>query len=111
MNAIKITAACMLAISFVSSHAKQITKVEATVSVEQVVSDMQSSDYSPESVKTAEEQAADFVYNSGLSEGWNENQEMFISIGTAEFDSEDPSYDDAYVVKRSLKAMQATLEA
>ena len=111
MNVIKITAFCLLAITFSSLNAKEVTKVEATVSVEQVVSDMQTSDYSPEPVKTAEEQAADFVYNSGLSQGWNENQEMFISIGTAEFDSENPSYDDAYVVKRSLKAMQATLEA
>ena len=108
---LKNVAVIALAIYCATISANQITRVEATVSVEQVVSDMQTSDYRPEPVKTAEEQAADFVYNEGLSEGWNSNQEMFIAIGSAEFDSEDPSYDDSYATKRSLKAMQAMLEA
>ena len=59
----------------------------------------------------AEQQARIYIGNNGYFEGWNDGKKVFFSIGTAFFDSEDPSYDDSFITKRSLKTMQASLEA
>lgn len=60
---------------------------------------------------SAEDQANDYLKKHGLSQGWNSEKKMFISVGQASFDSEDPSYDDKFITIRSLKTMAATLDA
>jgi len=82
-----------------------------TATAEEVVSHLQVTTPEPEYQKTAEDQANSYVEDQGLETGWDDDRKQMIVIGVAEFDSEDPSYDRAYITKRSLKTMQATLEA
>ena len=56
-------------------------------------------------------QVGEYLSQRSVQKGWNADKQIFISVGTVYFDSEDPSYDDTFVTKRSLKTMQATLEA
>ena len=55
--------------------------------------------------------AYDFLAEGGVHEGWNVDKKMFVAVSEAIFDAEDPSYDDSFIVKRSLKSMEASLEA
>lgn len=57
------------------------------------------------------EQAQSYLDNSPFTSGWNDDKKVFVAIGLAEFDSENPSYDDTFLIKRSLKTMQASLDA
>jgi len=59
----------------------------------------------------AEEQLNQYLAAKGLHSGWIEEKKMYISSGVAFFDSEDPSYDDSFITKRSMKAMEAKLNA
>jgi len=59
----------------------------------------------------AEQKANDFLARRGVLQGWNPDKNVFIAVGLAKFDSEDPSYDDSFLIKRSLKTMEATLSA
>lgn len=52
-----------------------------------------------------------FLGRAGYAQGWNEKKETFIAVGISVLDSEDPSYDDSFMIKRSLKSMEATLDA
>ncbi|MEO1938612.1 MAG: hypothetical protein ABGW85_08290, partial [Sulfurimonas sp.] len=55
--------------------------------------------------------ADEWIESGPVSQGWNEDKKVFVTIGEASFDSEDPSYDDSFIIKRSLKTMEATLQA
>lgn len=58
------------------------------------------------------DEAADaFLANSGLQRGWNEKNESFVAVGVSFLDCEDPSYDTSFITKRSLKNMEALLDA
>lgn len=59
----------------------------------------------------AEEQAYNWLDNTPFNSGWNDDKKVYVSLGTAFFDSEDPSYDNSFITKRSLKTMEATLNA
>jgi len=59
----------------------------------------------------AEEQLNRYLAAKGLRGGWIEGKKMYISSGVAFFDSEDPSYDESFITKRSMKAMEAKLNA
>jgi len=59
----------------------------------------------------AENQANIYLEKNRLYQGWNDEKKIFIVVGQASFDSEDPSYDDSFITKRSLKTMEATLDA
>ncbi|MCG8565740.1 MAG: hypothetical protein MI747_11735, partial [Desulfobacterales bacterium] len=52
-----------------------------------------------------------FLSRAGYMQGWNDSKETFIAVGVSVLDSEDPSYDDSFIIKRSLKSMEATLDA
>ncbi|CCO23284.1 conserved exported protein of unknown function [Maridesulfovibrio hydrothermalis AM13 = DSM 14728] len=52
-----------------------------------------------------------FLGRAGYMQGWNAKKDTFIAVGTSVLDSEDPSYDDSFMIKRSLKSMEATLDA
>lgn len=59
----------------------------------------------------AEDQLNQYLATKGLHSGWIEEKKMYISTGVAFFDSEDPSYDDSFITKRSMKSMEAKLNA
>ncbi|WP_320006373.1 hypothetical protein [Maridesulfovibrio sp.] len=52
-----------------------------------------------------------FLAKSGLQRGWNDKNESFIAVGVSFLDCEDPSYDTSFITKRSLKNMEALLDA
>lgn len=59
----------------------------------------------------AEDQLNQYLATKGLHSGWIKEKNMYISTGVAFFDSEDPSYDDSFITKRSMKSMEAKLNA
>ena len=82
-----------------------------TATAEAVASHLQESTPEPQYQKDATDQAQIYVEEQGLEMGWNDDRKQMIVIGSASFDSEDPSYDKAYITKRALKTMEATLDA
>ncbi|SDL53441.1 hypothetical protein SAMN05660337_3223 [Maridesulfovibrio ferrireducens] len=60
---------------------------------------------------SVDDMVAQFLSRAGYMQGWNDKKETFIAVGTSVLDSEDPSYDDSFMIKRSLKSMEATLDA
>lgn len=58
-----------------------------------------------------DEMADNFLKKANYHRGWNPNKETFIAVGTSVIDCEDPSYDDSFITKRSLKSMEAILDA
>ncbi len=96
----------------------EIQKEESEETVEEyqdagveTIQDLQDSPSPPYQPKDAEEQARDYIEKKGLYEGFNPEKKIFVQIGEASFDSEDPSYDNSFIIKRSLKTMEASLEA
>jgi len=59
----------------------------------------------------ADEQLENYLSSKGLRSGWIDEKKMYIAIGSAAFDVEDPSYDDSFITKRAMKSMEATLGA
>ncbi|WP_422449001.1 hypothetical protein [Endozoicomonas sp. ALB091] len=55
--------------------------------------------------------AYQFLDKGGVLEGWNSDKRVYVALSEAIFDSEDPSYDDSFIIKRSLKSMEASLDA
>ena len=47
----------------------------------------------------------------GIEAGWDDQKKRFVAVGWAGFDSEDPTYDDSFMIKRSLQSMVATMDA
>lgn len=64
-----------------------------------------------EPVKTAESLVDDYLKDNDIRLSWNDDKKIFVAVGEAFFDSEDPSYDDSFITKRSLKSMDAMLQA
>ncbi|WP_031484932.1 hypothetical protein [Maridesulfovibrio frigidus] len=61
--------------------------------------------------QTIDEAVDSYLSNSGYGRGWNDSKETFISVGVSFLDCEDPSYDTSFINKRSLKNMEAILDA
>lgn len=59
----------------------------------------------------AKDKADEFLAQRGVHQGWNSDKKVYIAVGESSVDCEDPSYDDSFLIKRSLKAMEATLSA
>ncbi|KAF1073761.1 hypothetical protein [Halodesulfovibrio sp. MK-HDV] len=96
----------------------QAVAENAQVAMEDAVADATVQDLlqAPKDVSQAQEVNAldkvqEFLTKRGVTEGWNSDKKVFIAIGEASVDCEDPSYDDSFLIKRSLKAMEATLSA
>ena len=60
---------------------------------------------------SAEEQIQSEMETRGWNEGWQESHKRIFVVYSESFDSEDPSYDDAFISKRSQYAMMATMGA
>jgi len=107
MGSVAVSIALLVGSS--SSFAVEFDAESATS--EEVVTHLQSVDTEPEYQMDAEEQAQDFLNQQGLGTIWDSGRSQLIQIGVASFDSEDPSYDNTFMTKRSLKTMEATLDA
>lgn len=64
-----------------------------------------------ETFVSAEEQVREYLNNKGWPEGWDDKKKRLFVIHSESFDSEDPSYDDTFVTKRSLYASIAIMGA
>lgn len=51
-----------------------------------------------------------FLRKTGYTRGWNPERETYIAVGESVIDCEDPSYDDSFITKRSLKSMESILD-
>ena len=60
---------------------------------------------------TAEDQALEWLDTKGIEEGWDDIKKRYVAVGWGAFDSEDPTYDDSFIIKRSLQSMVATMDA
>lgn len=60
---------------------------------------------------SAEQQLYTEMERRGWSEGWDAKKRRLFVVHAEMFDSEDPSYDDSFVSKRSQYAMLATINA
>ena len=82
---------------------------EATEKIQEMV---EAGEPSYEPVKSAEDLAMSYLEKNGFEKtGWDSESKMFVAVGEASFDSEDPSYDDSFIIKRGLKSMEAVLNA
>ncbi len=64
-----------------------------------------------ENYVSAEEQVLAELKRKGWAQGWDANKKRLFVVHTEMFDSEDPSYDDSFVTKRSMYATLATMSA
>lgn len=60
---------------------------------------------------SAEDQIYTEMMRKGWNEGWDDNKKRLFVVHSEMFDSEDPSYDDSFIVKRSQFAMLSTMSA
>lgn len=88
-----------------------IAAVSATAEATVAVGQAQNVQPQYVAAKTAYDQAREFIKEQSVKQDWDPDREMYVQVGTADFDNEDPAYDSAFVTKRSLASMQATLEA
>jgi len=63
--------------------------------------------------ESAEDQLNNYLDKMGLNEGANEikGRDVFVQMGLASFDTKDPASDASFMIKRSMKAMEAKLDA
>ncbi|WP_418113215.1 hypothetical protein RJD40_08485 [Vibrio scophthalmi] len=60
---------------------------------------------------SAEQQIFDYMDQKNWQQGWDADKKRLFVVNMQQFDSEDPSYDDSFVTKRSQYAMIATMSA
>lgn len=60
---------------------------------------------------SAEQQILDELNKKGWTQGWDTTKKRLFVVNSEMFDSEDPTYDDAFITKRSQFAMMATMGA
>ena len=60
---------------------------------------------------TAEEQAQDWIGTHGIEAGWDNVKKRYVAIGWGAFRSENPTYDDTFMTKRSVQSVVATMDA
>ena len=61
--------------------------------------------------KTATDLANEFLLESGVNEGWNENGKFFVSVGTAYFADDNIAKNSNFINIRSLKSFEANITA
>lgn len=59
----------------------------------------------------ARQMALDFINNAGVALGWNEDKEIFVSLGVANYPTINPAIDPNFGQARALKAIEAGLFA
>lgn len=60
---------------------------------------------------SAETQIQEYMQTRGWTEGWKKDKKRLFVINTETFNTEDPSYDDSFVTKRSQYALIAAMGA
>jgi hypothetical protein len=60
---------------------------------------------------SAEDQIQNYMETKGWVEGWDVNKKRSFVVHAETFNTEDPSYDDSFVTKRSQYAMIASMKA
>ncbi|MGF1767616.1 hypothetical protein L4D06_09560 [Enterovibrio makurazakiensis] len=88
----------------------QPTASEALAAQQQVASEPYQQKATVEYVP-AEQQIRDYMEAQGWPEGWDANKKRLFVLSQEQFDSEDPSYDDSFIIKRSQFATLATMSA
>ncbi|NOH68282.1 hypothetical protein [Vibrio rotiferianus] len=64
-----------------------------------------------ESYVSAEDQLRDLMSTRGWQQGWDADKKRIFVVHSETFDNEDPTYDDAFITKRSMFATLATMGA
>ncbi len=101
----------LLAVEYPEDSGEQETVVYQDEATETVQEMLEKGEPPYEPVMDAKDLADKYLDDNNLNESWNEDKKMFVAVGEAIFDSEDPSYDNSFVTKRSLKSMEAMLDA
>lgn len=60
---------------------------------------------------SAEQQIFDYMDQKNWQQGWDSDKKRLFVVNMQQFDSEDPSYDDSFITKRSQYATIATMSA
>ncbi|EGU48583.1 hypothetical protein VII00023_00265 [Vibrio ichthyoenteri ATCC 700023] len=60
---------------------------------------------------SAEQQIFDYMDQKNWQQGWDPDKKRLFVVNMQQFDSEDPSYDDSFITKRSQYATIATMGA
>lgn len=60
---------------------------------------------------SAEQQIREYMEVRGWPEGWDANKKRLFVLSQEQFDSENPSYDDSFIIKRSQFSTLATMSA
>ncbi len=95
----------------VPSAGAVVQQVSANDPAIAVVTQLQAASAASALEKDAKDLADEFLARGGVTEGWNTDKKIYVAVSEAIFDSEDPSYDDSFIIKRSLKSMEAALDA
>jgi hypothetical protein len=61
--------------------------------------------------KTATDLAQDFLLDADVTEGWNDEKDVFISIGASIFAEDDPATNPDFLNIRALKSFEANISA
>ena len=90
---------------------KQVTPVILLVLVLISISAIKDKGASPPSTMDIDTMVNQFLSNEGYMQGWNDEKETFVAVGLSALDSDAPSHDNSFLIKRSLKSMEAALDA
>lgn len=63
------------------------------------------------SAVSARQMAIDFINNAGVALGWNDDKEIFVALGVANYPTINPAMDPNFGQARALKAIEAGLFA
>lgn len=64
-----------------------------------------------ENYVSAEDQLRELMATRGWQQGWDSDKKRIFVVHSETFDNEDPTYDDAFITKRSMFATLATMGA
>jgi hypothetical protein len=90
-----------LPLYFSSANANEVERVRGVANSKPFI----------EENKTATDLAQDFLLDADVTEGWNDDKNFFISIGTSVFAEDDPSSNPDFLNIRALKSFEANISA
>ena len=90
-----------LPLYFSSANANEVERVRGVANSKPFI----------EENKTATDLAQDFLLDANVTEGWNDDKNFFISIGTSVFAEDDPSSNPDFLNIRALKSFEANISA
>ena len=90
-----------LPLYFSSANANEVERIRGVANTKPFI----------EENKTATDLAQDFLLDANVTEGWNDDKNFFISIGTSVFAEDDPSSNPDFLNIRALKSFEANISA